>query len=142
MKKYLWIIGAVALLLIGGGAAWWWTTHHRGPKTTPQLISNIPLPEFTLSVKKKSGMTGYLVMDLDAAIKGPGKLPKHWMARHDPQVRAAVLSSLLNLQGMARANSSKPVRDAVRTAVSADLNRILKPGYQTSSVYITKLIIQ
>lgn len=141
-KKRIWIIGAVALLLIGGGA-WWWT--HRGHthgKPPISVVSNLPLPEFTLSVKKKSGMNGYLVMNLAVAVKGPGKLPKDWLTLHDPQVRAAVLSSLLNLPDIATANDSKPVRAAVRRAVAEDMNHILKHGYAISSVYITKLIVQ
>ncbi|MHB1705485.1 MAG: flagellar basal body-associated FliL family protein [Acidithiobacillus sp.] len=141
-KKLVWIMGAMALLLMGGGGAWWWMHHGHAPRKPPSVVSDLPLPEFTLSVKKKGGMSGYLVMDLVVAVKGPDKLPKSWMAQHDPQVRAAVLSSLLNLPDVARANSSKPVRDAVRKAVASDMNRILRHGYATSSVYITKLIVQ
>lgn len=141
-KKLVWIIGAVALLLMGGGGAWWWTHRGHAPRKPPGVVSDLPLPEFTLSVKKKSGMNGYLVMNLAVAVKGPGKLPKDWLTLHDPQVRAAVLSSLLNLPDIATANDSKPVRAAVRRAVAEDMNHILKHGYAISSVYITKLIVQ
>lgn len=144
IKKNPWMIGAMLLLLIGGAGTWWWMNLHHGntPQQTPRRVSDVQLPEFTLSIREKDGATGYLVMGMTVAVNGPEKLPTDWMTKHEPQVRAAVLSSLLNLPDIAQANSSKSVRDAVRKSVSTDMDHLLKRGYATSSVYLTKLIVQ
>lgn len=139
-----WVLAAVLLLLSGAGAgAWWWLNIRHAPAVkTPLLTSEIPLPTFTLSVAKKGGMTGYLVLGMTVAVKGRHALPKAWLKSHDPQIRAAVLSSLLDLPDINQMNTSKAVRGKIRMAVSADMAHVLSPGFQVASVYITKLIVQ
>ncbi len=145
MKVNKWrILVGVLLLGVGAGAgAWWWFGTHPIPaKKPPALTSEISLPTFTLSITKKSGMTGYLVLGMTVAVKGPQNLPKDWLKSHDPRIQSSILSSLLDLPNIRRINTDKWVRADVRKAVSVDMQPLLPPMFHVSSVYITKLIVQ
>lgn len=143
-KKKIFIIALLIIVIaVAGGAGWWFFMHHKKTDKLPVLInSDISLPTFTLSMTKKDGMTGYLVIGLTVAVKGSDHLPPDWLKSHNPRVRSAILSSLLNLKNMDEMNTNKSVRAEVRKFVSADMQSILSKHYKVSGVYITKLIVQ
>ncbi|MBU2793130.1 flagellar basal body-associated FliL family protein [Acidithiobacillus thiooxidans] len=145
MKK--WRLFALVLLLllvvgVGAGAWWWFVIHPKSASKSPVLTSEISLPTFTVSITKKDGMTHYLVLDMTVTVHGSQKLPKDWLKNHTPRVRAAILSSLLNLPNIGQINTDKSVRAAVRKAVSVDMQPVLSSKFPVSGVYITKLIVQ
>lgn len=143
-KKKKWVMVVIlGLLLAVIGAVWGWLSFtHLPAKQVSIVTSDITLPTFTLSVAKDTGMTEYLVLGMAATVKGPQALPTSWLKNHQVQVRAAILSSLLNLQHIQQANSNRKVRTKIRMAVSTDLKQLLKPGYHISAVYITRLLVQ
>ena len=145
MKVNKWrILVGVLLLGVGAGAgAWWWLGTHPTPAgKPPALTSEISLQTFTLSIAKKGGMTGYLVLGVTVAVKGPQNLPKDWLKSHAPRIQSSILSSLLDLPNIRRINTDKLVRADVRKAVSVDMQPLLPPKLHVSGVYITKLIVQ
>lgn len=144
-KKTMLILSATALVLAAGAAYWWFAIRHTHTAPPVVVSRSITLPEFTLSVARSGGMSSYLVLGLAAEIKGPSALAKGWTKVHNTEVRAAVLSSLLDMKNLRQVNTRKTVRALIRKNVSTDLDRILHRGnnaYSVKHVYITKLILQ
>jgi len=143
LKKYKWWGLAVILLLLVSAGGWWWlTSPHDAAGKDPAVACEIPLPTFTLSVSSENGMTEYLVLGMTVVVKGRAELPKGWLIKQNPEIKAAILSSLLNLSDIKKINNSALIRREVRSAVSMDMAHILPHGYQVVHVYITKLLVQ
>lgn len=142
MKKWWMLALLVVVVGVGAGAWWWFVIHPRSAGKPPVLTSEISLPAFTVSITKNDGMTHYLILEMTVTVHGSQKLPKNWLKAHATRVRAAILSSLLNLPNISQINTDKLVRVAVRKAVSVDMQPILSSKFTVSGVYITKLIVQ
>ncbi|OFC35768.1 flagellar basal body-associated FliL family protein [Acidithiobacillus caldus] len=146
-KKYWLIAGTIAAL--GAAGAGWILERQSVPPSQSSAIhlrhtAILALPETTVAVPQPGGNSTFLVLGLSAKVTTLHALPKTWMAKHDAQIRAEILSTLLNMKDLGDVEKSSALRTQVRMFVAKKISHAIStnPRLVKVHVYITKLILQ
>ncbi|MGK9451462.1 hypothetical protein ACSSZE_09430 [Acidithiobacillus caldus] len=146
-KKYWFVAGAIALL--GAAGAGWELAHQSLSLSKSSVIhlrhtEMLTLPETTVAVPQPVCGSTFLVLGLAAKVSTVHALPKTWMAQHDAQIRAVILSTLLNTKDLGDLEKNRALRTKIRMLVAKGISDVIgsNPRFVKVHVYITKLILQ
>lgn len=140
--KVFGIVGTTLLLVFGTGAgAWYYYWYYQKPRHSPtrqaQVISLAP---FVLSIPRRSGGSGYIDIEMSLGVEGAKIIDKTALEHMMPELRASLLSVMMDYPDVA----SLPYSAQDRKAITAQIIRAAGPMFgkntQVTGVYITKLV--